>query len=58
AETWVKLQYDLYYVRHHSFLLDLEILLRTLGRVLDSRAYRKGTTPSTDKGAQGAVNTR
>jgi len=43
AETQVKLQYDLYYVRHHSFLLDLEILLRTLGRVLDSRGYRKQT---------------
>ena len=41
AETQVKLQYDLYYVRHCSFLLDLEILLRTLGRVLDSRSYRK-----------------
>ena len=41
AETQVKLQYDLYYVRHCSFLLDLEILLRTLGLVLDSRGYRK-----------------
>ncbi len=41
AETQVKLQYDLYYVRHCSFLLDLEILLRTLGRVLDSRSYRR-----------------
>ncbi|MCY4525412.1 MAG: sugar transferase [Anaerolineaceae bacterium] len=58
AETWIKLQYDLYYVRHHSFLLDLEILLRTLGRVLDSRAYRRGTTLKSDKGVQGAVNTR
>lgn len=43
AETQVKLQYDLYYVRHCSFLLDLEILLRTLGRVLDSRSYRRET---------------
>ncbi len=58
AETWIKLQYDLYYVRHHSFLLDLEILLRTLGRVLDSRAYRRGTTLKSDKGEQGAVDTR
>lgn len=51
AETWVKLQYDLYYVRHHSFLLDLEILLRTAGRVLDSRAWRKGAAPSSMHGA-------
>lgn len=51
AETWVKLQYDLYYVRHHSFLLDLEILLRTVGRVLDSRAYRKSAAPSSMHGA-------
>ena len=55
AETWVKLQYDLYYVRHHSFLLDLEILLRTLGRVLDSRAYRKGTKGPAGHDAQGAA---
>ena len=41
ADTQVKLQYDLYYVRNHSFLLDLEILLRTTGRVLDTRGYRK-----------------
>ena len=41
ADTQVKLQYDLYYVRNHSFLLDLEILLRTIGRVLDTRGYRK-----------------
>ncbi len=56
AETWVKLQYDLYYVRHHSFLLDLEILLRTLGRVLDSRAYRRGTKGPSAHGAQGVAN--
>ena len=56
AETQVKLQYDLYYVRHHSFLLDLEILLRTLGRVLDSRAYRRGTTGSTGQDTQGVAN--
>ena len=44
-ETWVKLQYDLFYVRHHSFLLDVEIILRTLGRMLDSRNYREGPAP-------------
>jgi exopolysaccharide biosynthesis polyprenyl glycosylphosphotransferase len=30
----VKLQYDLYYVRHQSLLLDLQIVLRTVGRML------------------------
>lgn len=30
----VKLQYDLYYIRHQSLLLDLTILIRTVGRVL------------------------
>lgn len=50
-ETWIKLQYDLYYVRHHSFLLDVEILLRTLGRVLDSRQYRQDAVPVSYRGA-------
>lgn len=30
----VKLQYDLYYVRHRSLLLDAQIVLRTAGRML------------------------
>jgi exopolysaccharide biosynthesis polyprenyl glycosylphosphotransferase len=30
----VKLQYDLYYIRHHSLLLDANILLKTVGKVL------------------------
>ncbi len=30
----IKLQYDLYYVRHQSLLLDTQIALRTLGRML------------------------
>lgn len=29
-----KLQYDLYYIRHQSLLLDVNILIRTVGRVL------------------------
>ncbi len=29
-----KLQYDLYYIRHHSLLLDFNIMLRTVGKVL------------------------
>jgi exopolysaccharide biosynthesis polyprenyl glycosylphosphotransferase len=33
-DALVKLQYDLYYIRHQSFLLDVNILLRTVGRVL------------------------
>ena len=30
----IKLQYDLYYVRHQSLLLDLQIVVRTIGRML------------------------
>jgi len=30
----IKLQYDLYYIRHRSLLLDLQIAIRTIGRVL------------------------
>lgn len=30
----IKLQYDLYYIRHQSLLLDLTILVRTVGKVL------------------------
>ncbi|MBC8099852.1 MAG: exopolysaccharide biosynthesis polyprenyl glycosylphosphotransferase [Armatimonadetes bacterium] len=33
-DALVKLQYDLYYIRHQSLLLDLNILVRTIGRVL------------------------
>jgi lipopolysaccharide/colanic/teichoic acid biosynthesis glycosyltransferase len=33
-ETLVKLSYDLYYIKHLSFFLDLRILLRTLWVVL------------------------
>jgi len=33
-DALVKLQYDLYYIRHRSLLLDLLILLRTVGRVI------------------------
>jgi exopolysaccharide biosynthesis polyprenyl glycosylphosphotransferase len=29
-----KLQYDLYYIRHQSFMLDVDIMLRTVGKVL------------------------
>ncbi len=33
-DTLKKLQYDLYYIRHKSLLLDLNILLRTVGQVI------------------------
>ena len=33
-DALVKLQYDLYYIRHSSLLLDFNILLRTVGKVL------------------------
>jgi lipopolysaccharide/colanic/teichoic acid biosynthesis glycosyltransferase len=33
AESKQKLQYDLYYLKHRSFLFDLEILLKTIAHV-------------------------
>jgi len=33
-ESGVKLEYDLYYIKHRNFLLDLLILLRTAGKVV------------------------
>lgn len=33
-DALVKLQYDLYYIRHQSLLLDLNIMLRTVGKVV------------------------
>lgn len=33
-DALVKLKYDLYYIRHRSLLLDLLILLRTVGKVI------------------------
>jgi len=37
ADALVKLQYDLYYIRHRSLALDVVILLRTVGIVLTLR---------------------
>jgi len=37
TDALVKLQYDLYYIRHKSLLLDINILLRTVGKVLRMR---------------------
>jgi lipopolysaccharide/colanic/teichoic acid biosynthesis glycosyltransferase len=33
-DALVKLQYDLYYIRHQSLMLDLNIMLRTVGKVV------------------------
>jgi len=33
-ETAVKLEYDLYYIEHRNFLMDISIILRTVGQVL------------------------
>ncbi|MEL6524969.1 MAG: sugar transferase, partial [Chloroflexota bacterium] len=33
-DALVKLQYDLYYIRHQSLLMDFSILVRTVGKVL------------------------
>ena len=33
-DATVKLEYDLYYVRHRSLLFDISILARTVGRML------------------------
>jgi lipopolysaccharide/colanic/teichoic acid biosynthesis glycosyltransferase len=33
-DSLVKLQYDLYYIRHQSILLDVLIMLRTIGKML------------------------
>lgn len=37
-DALIKLQYDLYYIKHCSLVLDAVILVRTLGRVLRSAA--------------------
>jgi exopolysaccharide biosynthesis polyprenyl glycosylphosphotransferase len=36
-ETNVKLEYDLYYIKHRNLLMDLVIILRTIGRVIGFR---------------------
>lgn len=33
-DALVKLEYDLYYIRHQSLLLDFSIIIRTIGRVI------------------------
>jgi lipopolysaccharide/colanic/teichoic acid biosynthesis glycosyltransferase len=36
-DTSVKLEYDLYYIKHRSFLMDMVIILRTISTVLSRR---------------------
>lgn len=36
-ETAVKLEYDLYYIRHRSVVMDISILLRTIGTVVSRK---------------------
>ena len=33
-ETAIKLEYDLYYIKHRTMALDISIVLRTIGTVL------------------------
>ena len=33
-DTAVKLEYDLYYIKHRNLLLDLNIIFRTVGAVI------------------------
>jgi lipopolysaccharide/colanic/teichoic acid biosynthesis glycosyltransferase len=33
-ETAVKIEYDLYYIKHRTFGMDFQIILRTIGTVL------------------------
>ncbi len=37
TETAVKLEYDLYYIKHRSLMMDILIVLRTIGTVLSRR---------------------
>jgi lipopolysaccharide/colanic/teichoic acid biosynthesis glycosyltransferase len=34
AENGIKLEYDLYYIKHRSLILDFTIILRTVGAVI------------------------
>ncbi len=37
TETGIKLEYDLYYIKHRSLMLDVSIVLRTIGTVLSRK---------------------
>ena len=36
-DTAVKLEYDLYYIKHRSLIMDIRILFRTVGTVFKMR---------------------
>jgi lipopolysaccharide/colanic/teichoic acid biosynthesis glycosyltransferase len=36
-DTIIKLEYDLYYIKHRSLVTDISIILRTIGTVLGFR---------------------
>jgi lipopolysaccharide/colanic/teichoic acid biosynthesis glycosyltransferase len=38
-ETAIKLEYDLYYIKHRNLLLDFTIILRTVFRVIGLRGH-------------------
>ena len=38
--TWNKLEYDLYYIKHQSFWLDILIVMKTIGTVLSGFGAR------------------
>lgn len=42
ADALVKLQYDLYYIKHQSIYLDAIIVLKTIGKALSLRLNEKG----------------
>ncbi len=37
TETAVKLEYDLYYIKHRTLMMDIRIVLRTIGTVFGFR---------------------
>ena len=37
AQTIVKIEYDLYYIKHRNLLMDISIILRTIGQVIGLR---------------------
>jgi lipopolysaccharide/colanic/teichoic acid biosynthesis glycosyltransferase len=37
AQTIVKIEYDLYYIKHRNLMMDISIILRTLGQVISLR---------------------
>jgi lipopolysaccharide/colanic/teichoic acid biosynthesis glycosyltransferase len=34
TETGIKLEYDLYYIKHRTISMDIQIILRTIGTVV------------------------